>query len=103
MSVNPSDAQMQSSIVNAFKGISVFRLGITAVVLIWAIVISVSYSVESDAEKRENIRFIQQVWFGNTTVFSLLFWLWVVTVVAFILFSNFKSAIPSMLRSIRPS
>lgn len=61
-----------------------FRIFLTLFILIWGIVFCVLYGKTDpkDELERDKLQFYHRVWFGETSLFYLIFIMWIITILA---------------------
>lgn len=84
--------QALDSLSKLFITSATIRLVVSFFVMIWGIAITASYSRAKTAEEKDNIKLVHSVWFGDTSVFKLLLYIWG----ASLLILLFLTALPAL-------
>lgn len=84
-------SEIEQKFNHAFYNITLFRLFITLLIVGWGVVISYLITRTKDKEKKNDVKYIHKIWFGDTSIFVALIYIWILT----ILFIFGRSNLPS--------
>lgn len=64
------------------------RIFVTILLLAWGLAVSTQYFSAKSHDRKDKIAYVHRIWFGHTPLVQFLFYMWIFTTVALIVYHN---------------
>lgn len=84
-----ADPQVQKAAWNTLEDFMLLRIIVTFLIIVWWFTVSSKYIQSESYDAKSKISYVHDIWFGKTSLVSILFYMWVATTVVAVLYKNY--------------